>query len=384
MKKDKQFVLIADDTALKKSQGFRKARLGLADLLHEVSGDKRLRWCGYGAVNNSYITIRLGLDRNGNKRAGACGVIMCGRVWTCPVCSYKIANQRNDDLVNTFRVWKEKHGTLLFITFTLSHSKTMPLDKVWRGLDQSWKYMLNGKAWNNFSIQYGAYGFVRATELTHGSNGWHTHYHTALFVEKGFDSEKNIKEIREYLSNRWITALGKNGFSASASIGVDLRRTYSDSGLSRYLNKFANEITKGQVKTAKKQNRTPFAILQDIKDSKDFEGAKTQSDLSLWWEFERVSKGKRQLVISKKVRSLVALTPINDIEDDYIIAPVNVLTISSNNWVYLKQRKLLSEFYNLLETTDFASVLFWLSDNQIAYRVTSATTQQEYKELLNA
>ena len=381
--KDMQFVLLPDTAAVKRSQSFRKVRYGLSDLLHEISSDKRVRWCGYGSVNNQYVSINLGLNKAGNKCAGASGLIMCNRVWTCPVCSYKISNQRNDDLKNTFSVWKEKHGSLLFITFTLSHKNTDTLETVWNAINNAWGFMLNGKAWNNFSTQYGVEGFVRATELTSGSNGWHTHFHTALFVNKGFDTDKAISEIKTYLSNRWSNGLAKSGFTASATIGVDVRRTYSDSGLSKYLNKFADEITGGNLKVAKSKNRTPFAILQDIKDSKDLGSHKTQRDLALWWEFEKVSKGRRQLVISKKVRSLVKLTPIDITVDEYLIDPITVLTISSGSWKHLKQQRLTAEFYSKLENDNFSDVLNWLLEYDVYYMVNACTKFPEYKEFLN-
>ena len=379
----KQFVLLPDKAILEKAQGFREARYQLSNLLHEISGDKRLRWCGYGAVNNIFVRINMGLTAQGHKRAGASGLIMCKRIWTCPVCSYKIANQRNKDLADTFRVWKQEHGSLLFITFTLSHKRNQPLKQVWDGINNAWALMLSGKSWHNFSTQYGAEGFVRATELTVGNNGWHVHYHTALFINKGFDTPKNIEVIREYLSNRWINSLNKFDFSASASIGVDVRRTYSDSGLSKYLNKFASELTQGHAKNAKSNNRTPFTILKEISESKDFNSNKTQRDLALWWEFEKVSKGRRQLVISKKVRALVKLTEIDMTSDDMIISPVTIMTISAVSWYKLKQARQVTNFYNKLETQDFASVLFWLSDLGISYTLTSAQHDEKNKELFN-
>ena len=381
--KDKQFVLLPDENAIKRSQSFRQSRFGLADLLHEISSDKRLRWCGYGAVNNEYVKVNLGLNANGNKCAGASGLIMCNRVWTCPNCSYKIANQRNQDLVNTFSSWRNNHGSLLFITFTLSHKRTDSLTSVWSALNKAWSFMLNGKAWDNFSTQYGVEGFVRATEITHGLNGWHTHFHTALFVHKGFDTDKALVDIRSYLSNRWSNGLAKSGFTASASIGVDLRRTYSDSGLSKYLNKFADELTKGNTKTAKSNNRTPFSILQDIKDSKDLGSHKTQTDLALWWEFEKISKGKRQLVISKKVRALVKLTPVDSTIDEYLIAPICVLTISKGSWYNLKQKRLTTTLYNKLENDTFSNVIIWLNENEIGYMVSAQSKLDENKEFLN-
>lgn len=379
----RQFVLLPDLESVKRSQSFRKIRIGLSETLHEISSDKRLRWCGYGATNNEYINIRLGLNKQGNKCAGASGLIMCNRVWTCPVCSYKISNKRNDDLKNTFRVWKQEHGSLLFITFTLSHKRTDTLKSVWDALNKAWGFMLNGKAWDNFSTQYGVEGFVRATELTHGANGWHTHFHTALFVNQGFDDDKSVAEIKDYISNRWTNGLAKSGFTASASVGVDVRRTYSDSGLSKYLNKFADEITKGNTKIAKSNNRTPFAILQDVKDSKDLGSKKSQTDLALWWEFEKISKGRRQLVISKKVRALVKLTPIDETIDEYIIDPITVMTISPGSWRHLKQNRLLSEFYNRLENNTFVSVITWLNQNDVGYMLTAQSNLQENMEFLN-
>jgi hypothetical protein len=63
----------------------------------------------------------------------------------------------------------------------------------------------------------------------------------------------------------------------------------------------AYEMQPADLKSAKLGNRTPFAILADVVQLGDAE------DLDTWHEYERASKGRRQLTWSRRMRDKLRL-----------------------------------------------------------------------------
>ena len=45
----------------------------------------------------------------------------CGSVWTCPVCSLKIAAKRAEELAAAIDTWKDRDGYLCMVTATIQH-----------------------------------------------------------------------------------------------------------------------------------------------------------------------------------------------------------------------------------------------------------------------
>ena len=103
---------------------------------------------------------------------------------------------------------------------------------------------------------------------------------------------------------RWDAALRRNGFDSTPVHGVDVRRIVGPSdGLAGYFGKAALELTSVWTKEGG-AGRTPFAILRDATETY------AADDLELWWEFERVSHGRKQLTWStgrKDLRKLAGL-----------------------------------------------------------------------------
>lgn len=95
--------------------------------------------------------------------------------------------------------------------------------------------------------------------------------------------------------------------------GLDVRRVRSDDDMAEYFAKqvysrkgessTAYDVTGAHSKTTKRGNRTPFGIVADLLDVRSGEmGADYDRDLDLWHTFEKVSRGKRQLLWSNGLR----------------------------------------------------------------------------------
>ncbi|MFT4044701.1 MAG: hypothetical protein QM673_16195 [Gordonia sp. (in: high G+C Gram-positive bacteria)] len=215
--------------------------------------------------------------------------------------------------------------------------------------------------------RFGVAGLVRAVEATIGPNGWHLHIHAIVFTcgiwglgSAIYDGWRDIlgammgadasswDDLREMLGQtamaarcyaRWSKGLKKRGFDCGG-IGVDLRRIHDHGAeyLGRYLAKAtydaAHEVAAGAtMKGARKQsNSTPFELLYQlaISDERAF-SMQTPRHWSLledegrfiivdtdegrcwevhppkgwrrWWEWESGSKGRRQVIWSRRAKA---------------------------------------------------------------------------------
>lgn len=207
-------------------------------------------------------------------------------------------------------------------------------------------------------------GVTRVVEATYGApadggNGWHLHVHALLFAASSIDKglARQLPDVfrmvdREWLSRnvlaarfyeRWSAGLRKLGMGQPGCAAVDLREiTYTtEDYVSRYLSKAtydaagkvgievaAGHVTKdGRVK----RNRTPFQILSDLATSVDARGFGVRTprrwsveaagggdwavingdtgevlhvtppgDWRIWNEWEQASKGRRQILWSRR------------------------------------------------------------------------------------
>jgi hypothetical protein len=137
-------------------------------------------------------------------------------------------------------------------------------------------------------------------EVTHGQHGWHVHVHALLIWDQQVD-QADAEIIGERMWQRWTRALRRAGFdSLRDSGGLDVRmatlKPGAGSGLHEYFVKLSHELTGGHAKLAKGAGRTPFQLLTDALSTGLAE------DVEHWWEWEKVSKGRRQIAWSKGLR----------------------------------------------------------------------------------
>lgn len=279
------------------SRGRRREGYRARGWLWEHSSVERVRRCGRVPLGDT----RPALIRGSDNRAFYAGIETCGSSGLCPTCAAKIRTGRAAEVEQTLGRWRASNpgGDILFATFTMRHHAGHKLEDLWDALTYAWRYLTSGKGWVEAKATHGIDGYVRVVEATHGANGWHLHIHAAVPMRKRLtETEETV--LREKLFSRWVQGLEKNGLTAIEGVGVDVRRTYSDSGLGRYLTKAAAELTRGDVKKANGDNRTPFRILFDLAEGK--EGPR---DAATWREWEKVSRGRRFITWSKSLRAYI-------------------------------------------------------------------------------
>ena len=309
----------------------RSSRYSTREELYTVSSLPRVRDCGR-PIGLGGVTVRLsGTVGSPDAIAGYSGLATCGSVWACPVCSAKVANERQSDIETVVNEHMARGGDVAMLTLTMRHRKGQPLAKLWKeGVAAGWKAATNGAGWKRDKEEHGVNHYVRVVEVTHGDNGWHVHVHALLLGENFQDSAK-LKQLGQRMFARWSVKLQRQGFAAPiedkgglkiqriapgkeaanaladyfTKAGMDPDVEWSDryadaraeaKNAREMAHKVSMEAARSDLKEAKHGNRTPWGILSDFLKTGDM------ADLDLWHEYEAGSKGKRQVVWSRGCR----------------------------------------------------------------------------------
>ena len=186
-------------------------------------------------VLNCQKTIgKIEIQRSGEvSRLG--GVMACGSVWLCPVCSQRIAFERCEMI----RKASQSGFNMLLVTATLQHNKGDKLEVLLDALKEALRKLKQGKWWKTFRERFGVEAYVPSYEITYGSNGWHPHTHILVFVSKELD----IDDFWQRLKKKYVKVVSRVGQYASLYHGLDVEKADENAG--DYLTKWSlgSEIT---------------------------------------------------------------------------------------------------------------------------------------------
>lgn len=287
---------------------YRAARWEARGLLWAESSIKRVRTCGRHAITpDGSVAVR------GNGSAvGYAGLASCGSVWACPVCNAKIQAVRRLE-VGTLLALATVNGSAAFGAYTLRHHAGQDLDRLWRALNKCWAAVSRDFKVREVRARLGWIGYVRATECTLGSCGWHPHVHPLhLFAGKVTTTQVDLLHVVEFRA--WQAAAIRLGLSAPLEDAQHLHLVVGDAGdtLGDYFAKATYEgaressvgweMTSTQTKsrTRASGSRTPWEILADVA------GGDADS-LDLWHAWETASRGKKALTYSRGLRERFGL-----------------------------------------------------------------------------
>lgn len=231
-------------------------------------------------------------------------LVVCSRVWICPVCAARITEQRRSEL--TLAAASSDFVPLL-LTFTLRHKKNDRLDSLLSALLEAVRFFKSGAAWQRIKDQYHVAGSIRSLEVTHGEKGWHPHCHMMLLLYAPL-SKPETRRLEAECKKIWLRALSRQGFDATWENGLDIRS--ADRDVQDYIAKFGHEphdlgwtpeheLTKSHTKSSL-HGRSPFQLLEDYGSGDRVAG-------KLFVEYARCFKGRNQLVWSRGLRDLLGL-----------------------------------------------------------------------------
>lgn len=319
----------------KTASDLRERRYSARGLLWQESGLERVRQCGRVAVTpGGSVALRL---RSGV--AGFAGLSTCSSVWADPVCNAKIMARRAVEIGAAVEVWQARGGRVAFVTLTMRHRRGQRLATLWDGLSKAWAKVTSGKGWVTDRERHGVAGWLRVVEVTHGSNGWHVHVHSLLFLDPGL-VEPDLAGLHASMFGRWSRALVRSGLARPLMVGQDAKLVAgaADSDLAAYFTKavygsraIGLEFTQTQSKSARSVHgtRAVWGLLDDVLGG-------DADALDLWHEWERGSRGRRQLTWSKGMRQALQLgaeaTDEDIAEEEVGTAQDDLVLITAEGW----------------------------------------------------
>lgn len=222
------------------------------------------------------------------------GLLVCGSVWTCPVCAAKISEKRRLELQTAFNAHKEEGGYICMLTLTFSHQKSDRLKDILEKFGQATQKFMSGRAYQTIRDEMGQIGRVRVFEVTYGENGFHPHAHIALF----HTNEVVLNSIRIKMYELWEKACLKVGLNTNFENGLNLQ---SAEDAEDYMSKHGTwsleqELSKSHIKKAKNGSLSPFDFLRIYLQTEE------QKYLILFKEYATYFKGKRQIQWSQGLK----------------------------------------------------------------------------------
>lgn len=220
------------------------------------------------------------------------GLMVCGSVWSCPVCSAKVSERRRLELKLALDEHKKNGGQVAMMTLTFSHSYDDKLKDTMRKFTKAMTRFRSGKRYKSVMDDIQSIGSIRAFEITYGMNGFHPHVHILLFYEK---KRLSLKRVEKELFLLWRKACKANELETKENYGLTLQDALKAKD---YVTKWGldQELTKSHVKKGKQGGMTPFDFLRKY--------GETEQDwyLHLFQDYYFAVKGKRQLHWSKGLK----------------------------------------------------------------------------------
>ena len=303
----------------------------------------------------------------------------CGSIWTCPVCAKQITEKRREELKQGVKTWQDRfQGGILLLTLTNSHSASHSLKSLIAGQKKALGYFFGDRK-GKFLLDdcLGREYQVRAFEVTHGSNGWHPHYHILIFTNG--QPFENFFELKQELSKHWINCCSKAKLPLpSLSHGLDIR---DGSYAEQYVSKWGieDEVTKGHTKKGRNGGYTPFDLLNMSIQDEEIYGKKPSK---LWQEFAIAMKGARQLEWGRGLKKYLEIEEKTDEElaEETDKASITLTPVEDLIFHLLCKFQMRHQYLEAVQN-DYESGCF---GNGSAERLVNEIVNREIKELENA
>lgn len=181
----------------KRSERYKRLRVS-ARIAHEVTHHS-VGSC-MSAMTGSFVDV---VYNKSTGRSSFNGLITCGSVWDCPVCSAKISYKRRDELNLALDNWHDAGGHVVMVTYTVRHNKGDKLDDLVKVLNGGVRFVKSGAPYKRKKELYKIVGSVTAAEVLYNPvNGWHYHKHQVLFIDNQL-SDQEITEFENWLYDRY-------------------------------------------------------------------------------------------------------------------------------------------------------------------------------------
>lgn len=243
------------------------------------------------------------------KECGGCGfsgLFKCGSRWGCAVCGPMRAAKEQERQERAIGLHLERHegGVVLFWTGTMPHDWGDGLKESRKAVSGAWTATRGGRKVKRLEEELGYLGYVRAVDVTHGTNGWHPHIHALLFLSSDL-SDEELLALEEALYRVWSRHIEGKGWRRPSRKFNRLERVRSAADVARYVARSAGmslsdggsaitrEVVGGHGKRAREGHRTVGQLYREAAETGD------EAVIKLCLEAE-VGLSRGQLVTSSK------------------------------------------------------------------------------------
>lgn len=306
-----------------------------------------------------------------HKKAFYAGLVVCGRVWTCPVCAAKIQERRRLEIARAFDHAYSTGRKIVMVTFTFPHYAADRLTDLLAKQADAFKRLRAGKPWERIKDRHGYGGLIRSLEVTLGANGWHPHTHEAWLVS----ADCNAYQLRNAVARRWVKMCQKAGLAPddTRKLAAFLRRGVQitdNCRASEYLAKQDDsrhwgadrELAKSNSKTSRSaKGFHPFALLREHAD-----GGETRKDAgSRYLEYAEAMRGKAQLFWSRGLKAEVGLDEKTD--EELALEQTDkadlLAGLTPHQWRVVLRHKARAEILNIAEAEGGPGIAAWLASH---------------------
>jgi hypothetical protein len=298
--------------------------------------------------------LNVSIMSNCDQKCNYTGLQTCGSRSSCIICNARLSEISRQDILKASKQHLDAGGGFSLLTFTIPHNLK---DRLAYLID------LQTKARNKFNEhgtvksifrEMGRFGYVRAFEEKHGSNGWHVHQHFLFYLEKPITEKQRLSyQIR--LLKLWQDCCVAVGLPKPNEHGLDFMSCTDPLKASEYVVKDSFEMTYSDTKTSKTGSINAFDLLS-------YEPYQYGSRKALWREYYLATKGKARIYWSRGLKGRFGIKTKDDDEqaiDEYNEQEytIPVVDISIFHWQEVKKYDLRAEL--LTYTEDY------LRDNEL-------------------
>ena len=224
------------------------------------------------SVNDTADGGKVGVLKDND--SGAChynGLMVCGSVWTCPVCASKITERKASIVQQVIDRHMDKdanNGDVLLVTFTTPHTRNDSLKFLLDAFKKAERGFSKTRAVMQIKKELGFIEPIKSLEITFGhKNGWHPHSHQLWFVKKDVD----LEVLTDRLYAHWRVYCLKHGLQEPSRLhGLNIVK---GKNASEYITKMgwniSAEVTKSHTKSGKNGNFAPFDLLNEFSNTQE-------------------------------------------------------------------------------------------------------------------